>query len=355
MIKEYGYEYEVQLDKELWDKTENQVTYKTFLGAMCLRSGRDALKIVAREYEPTSVLLPALSCDSMIVPFTLYGHNIKYYKLNKDYSINMEDLIEKIQDMDNTVLFLYMDYFGKLAISDAQLYCLKENNSNIVFIEDKTHTLLTEKIRDFKPEYTVASLRKWVDIPDGGLLWSRFGLKNNTLSNNLEFSITRLKAQCMRFEFLVSGDAELKKKFRSIFSTVSDLIDREQMPGSMSSYSYERVKQYDLKMNADKRKENAESLIKELKKSGYELIQSKAGASDVYVSILVENRNELQKALAEEGIFCTIIWPLNDEQRNSCKVAKYTEEHMLSIYCDQRYTVDDMKYIASRIVRLSNE
>ena len=355
LVREYGYEYEVQLDKELWEETKDQVTYDTFLGAMCLRSGRDALKIVAREYEPTTVLLPALSCDSMIAPFTLYGHCVKYYRLNKDYSINLDDLFEKIRDVNKPVLFLYMDYFGKQAISDKILYQLKENCPNVVFIEDRTHTLLSEKIRSFEPEYTVASLRKWIDIPDGGLLWSKVDFKNRTLSDNLDFSITRLNAQCMRYEFLESGDLELKKKFRNIFSTVADLIDNEQRPGRMSAYSLGRAKQYDLTVIADKRRANAEALIKELKEAGYELIQSEAGASDVYVSILIENRNKIQNALAAKGIFCTIIWPLNEEQKDCCQIAKRTEEHMLSIYCDQRYTVDDMKYIALQIVRSSNE
>lgn len=356
MVREYGYEYEVQLDKSLWNDTKNQVTYDTFLGAICLRSGRDALKIVAREYEKTTVLLPALSCDSMIAPFRLYGHCLKYYKLNMNYSIDIDDLESKIQDEKETVLLLYMDYFGNEVISDTQLYELKENYKNMVFIEDRTHTLLSKNNRSFEPEYTVASLRKWIDIPDGGLLWSKVNLKDTLLSENLEFSRIRLNAQCMRFEFLKSGDLELKKKFRSIFSTVSDLIDKELEPCRMSAYSYRKALQYDLRNISDQRRLNAECLIHELSTAGFDFVQSNVGISDVYVSILVKkNRDKLQQALAEKGIFCTIIWPLNEEQRNSCRVAKFTEEHMLSIYCDQRYTPDDMKYIASEIVRLSNE
>lgn len=355
MIKEYGYEYEAKLDEVLWEKTKDQVTYNTFLGAMCLRSGRDALKIVAREYEPTIVLLPALSCDSMVVPFELYGHSVKYYKLNQDYSINTEYLYKKISDINESILFLYMDYFGNQTISDKMLFQMKEEHPNVVFVEDRTHTLLSEKKRMFEPEYTVASLRKWLDIPDGGLLWTKVNVKNVALTNDLEFSVRRLNAQCMRYKFLETGNLELKKKFRGIFSTVSDLIDQEKQPGRMSAYSYEKANQYDLKGIADKRRTNAEVLIKMLKKSGFNLIQSEAGTSDVYVSILVEKRNELQRGLAAEGIFCTVIWPLNEEQKNCCKTAQYTEEHMLSIYCDQRYTEADMKYIASEIERLSNE
>ena len=44
MIKEYGYEYDAELDKQLFNDTLNQNTEETFQGAYTLRSGRDALK-----------------------------------------------------------------------------------------------------------------------------------------------------------------------------------------------------------------------------------------------------------------------------------------------------------------------
>ena len=141
MIKEYGYEYDTVLYKELWDKTKGDVTKECFNGAYCLRSGRDALKAIAREFEPCVALIPALACDSMIHPFELYGHEIQYYRLNDNYSIDIAHLpIEK-----KHVLFLYMDYFGHPAICDNELNRLRANG-NITFIEDRTHNLIWDRI-----------------------------------------------------------------------------------------------------------------------------------------------------------------------------------------------------------------
>lgn len=353
MVMEYGYEYDTVLNKELYEKSKGKIAHERFMGAMCMRSGRDALKVVAREFEPTIVLIPALACDSMILPFEMYGHKVKYYKLNMDYSINLDSLYSLISNEDKTVLFLYMDYFGNKAIADDELEKLRFSHPHLVFIEDRTHNLLVSTQYSFKPDFTVASLRKWVDIPDGGLLWTDRELKEKEYTEDLTFSEVRLRAQCMRNEFLQTGDESIKTEYRKIFSTVTDMIDEEKLPGLMSQYAYERVCHANLEEVNEKRSRNAQVLIDELK--GFSFVQDKTGFGDVYVAVLIENRDEVQKNLASKGIFCTIIWPLNDEQRASCEVARHTEGHMLTIYCDQRHSVEDMKYIASCIRRVCNE
>lgn len=353
MVREYGYEYDAVLDKELYEKSKGKVTHKKFMGAMCLRSGRDSLKVVAREFEPTTVLIPALACDSMILPFKMYGHEVKYYKLNKNYSIDVESLYSLITNEDKIILFLYMDYFSNKAIEDTELEMLRASYCHLVFIEDRTHNLLVERRYTFKPDFTVASLRKWIDIPDGGLLWTNRELKKKEYSEDLTFSEVRLRAQCMRNKFLQAGDETIKAEYWKIFSTVTDMIDEEKLPGLMSRYAYERACHANLKEVNEARTRNAQILIGELK--GFTFVQDKPGFGDVYVAVLIENRDEVQRKLASMGIFCTIIWPLSKEQKAACEVAKYTEEYMLTIYCDQRYGVEDMKYIASCIRRVCNE
>lgn len=345
MVKEYGYEYDAVLNKEIWKATEGKVTDQKLMGANCLRSGRDTLKAIAREYEPCVALLPALACDSMVHPFELYGHEIQYYKLNEDYSIELDSL--KVGKGRH--LFLYADYFGRPAIKDVELAKLRKQG-NIIFIEDRTHNLLQERKYTFKPDYIIASLRKWLPIPDGGLLWGKI---TKPLAKDTTFSTTRLKAQCMRHEFLSCGDETIKTEYRKIFSTVSDLMDEDE-PSAMSAYAYSLAKQTDWNWVRGARQQNAETLTSILSKSPYiKLIQDSPGLSDLYVPFTVPNHDEVQRRLSVEGIFNTIIWPLSDQQKEACKVAKCTEENMLAAPCDQRYTVEDMKKIGAEIVRVT--
>lgn len=57
-------------------KQEGKSQRTLFGGGICLRSGRNALKGIAREFAYATVLLPALSCDSMTIPFELYHYDV---------------------------------------------------------------------------------------------------------------------------------------------------------------------------------------------------------------------------------------------------------------------------------------
>ena len=91
-VKEYGYEYDAVLNETIWKASKGHVTDQKLMGAHCLRSGRDALKAIAREYQHCIALLPSLACDSMVHPFEMYGHKIMYYRINTDYSIDYESI-----------------------------------------------------------------------------------------------------------------------------------------------------------------------------------------------------------------------------------------------------------------------
>lgn len=354
-IKEYGYEYDASKNDEAWNRLFGTHVKCTTDGTLLLRSGRDALKAVAREYRNAVVLLPALSCESMVSPFQMHGHTVRFYKLTKQYAVDLDD-VERLIDKERIVLFLYIDYFGNLAITDSQLNFLRSQYAQLVFVEDRTHNLLSAATRNFEPEFMVASLRKWCNIPDGGILRSRVQLSETAFAKDSTFAETRLHAQCLRKLFFETGDLAIKTNYRHIFATVSDILDADQMPALMSAYSYALAESTDWREISNCRKANASVLMNVLKDcSQIGFIQKQPGCSDLYVAITVNNRDLLQQKLAQIGIFCTIIWPLSQAQTEACPVARHTYEHMLAVPCDQRYSQEDMLFIGREIVRLMNE
>ncbi len=356
MVKEYGYEYDAVLNSELAKETAGRCVSHSDHGAILLRSGRDALKAVAREYNCGTVFLPALSCDSMVVPFHLYGHKVVYYKIQNDYRTDYADLLDLLDKESGTMLLLYMNYFGNLSASDEQLGRIKNRYPNVVFIEDRTHDLIYERQNKFQPDYTVASLRKWMNVPDGGLLWTERMLNNTAFSEDITFSETRRKAQCMRAEFFKNGDEYIKTEYRKIFSTVTDQIDIDLIPGRMSEYAYQMALTTDWNAVRNDRERNATILTKKLSYcDSIKFIQHDTCKSNLYVPILIDNRDLIQRNLAAKGIFTTLIWPLNDEQKKYCKVAEYTERCMLGIPCDQRYSAEDVHFIGQEVVKTINE
>ena len=345
MVREFGYEYDAEIQEDLWQNTKDQVTFERFIGAYCLRSGRDALKAIAREFSPRTVLLPALSCDSMVSPFERYGHRIRFYRLNSDYTANMND-IEEAAGEDSCML-LYMDYFGNKAISNEKERNLRRNHADMILIEDRTHDLIWNRSNSFQPDYIIASIRKWLAVPDGGLLWGKLKI---SLAQEISFVRTRLKAQGMRHEYLENGNEDLKTEYRRIFSTVSDILDHDE-PAAMSLYSYNIIQNTDWNEIRNRRKQNAE-ILSAILAPHVKLIQSDSNASSLYVPFLIPNRDKVQKELSAKGIFNTVIWPLSEIQRKICQTARETEQSMLAAPCDQRYTTNDMEYIGNEIVKV---
>lgn len=195
-----------------------------------------------------------------------------------------------------------------------------------------------------------------MNVPDGGLLWTEKQLNNTVFSENTAFSETRRKAQCMRAEFFESGDEIIKAGYRRIFSTVTDQIDAEFLPGRMSEYSYRMALTTDWNAIRADRERNSIILTNMLSScSKVKFIQNDTGKSNLYVPILIDNRDLIQRNLAAKGIFTTLIWPLSDEQKERCKVSEYTERCMLGIPCDQRYSAEDVRFIGQEVIKAINE
>ena len=354
-VREYGYEYDAVREEYLWEETRGATAATATGDVLLFRSGRDALKTIAREYTNAVVLMPALACESMILPFKMYGHELRYYRLTEHYSIEADDLEHLAEDEQRTLIFVYMDYFGNPAATDVQLDSLRIKHPKMVFVEDRTHNLLSPVSRAFQPDYTVASLRKWSNIPDGGLLWPWRKLVFSEFGRDTSFSEERLGAQCLRNQFFHTGDQTLKTKYRQIFSSVSHILDDDPLPCGMSAYAYALAQKTDWENLRACRRENARVLMDILKDCPkIHLIQNQPGLSDLYVAFTVDNRDAVQSSLAQLGVFCTVIWPLDQEQILACPMAAYTQAHMLAAPCDQRYTTEDMRYIGKEIVRFVN-
>ncbi len=356
MVKEYGYEYNATVDEKLLSLVGWSGTNEKWFGAYALRSGRDALKAVAREHASSTVYLPSLCCDSMITPFEAYGCKIVFYPLNTDLTVDFFVLLNKLASIEGQKLLLFYDYFSIPMFCEEQLVELKRMFCDLVLIKDITHSLLQAKPSETCVDYTIASLRKWLAIPDGGLLWENRKLRNTVFLEDATFAKRRLQAQCMRTEYFVSADEKMKGQYRQIFSNVSSLLDNQPEPIKMTAYSYELSIHVDWGAVQQRRAENASVLLDIFSKNKkITIINEKVAESALYLPILIKNRDGVQRNLSAKGIFNTIIWPLREEQALVCSTAKLVTECMLAVPCDQRYDREDMVYIGNEITRMVHE
>ena len=341
-MREYGSEHHWQSRQGFEGVTRRREIYAWRF----YRSGRDALKQVARLHRGAAVLLPALCCESMILPFTLNGCPVAFYKLKPDLTGDEADVLSKAAP--GTVL-LYMPYFDIQPFTTDFLTRLRQ--SGVVLLEDRTQDIIVGRPAPFLPDYTVASIRKWAALPEGGILKTAAVLPR--VAADSRFGALRRQAMEEKGLYLENGDAGLKQDFLEKFHEAEDLLDESGEPVAMSMENRSYLENIDFAKVLSARRRNAQVLeqaLAELTAAGKlrPLCKSESTAG-LYYPILLENRDAVQQALALQNIYCPVIWPIPAQAQGICETCEATAAHILALPCDQRYSEQDMATIAETL------
>ena len=341
-MREYGSEHHWQSRQGFEGVTRRREIYAWRF----YRSGRDALKQVARLHRGATVLLPALCCESMILPFTLNGCPVAFYKLKPDLTGDEADVLAKAAP--GTVL-LYMPYFDVQPFTTDFLTRLRQ--SGVILLEDRTQDIIVGRPAAFLPDYTVASIRKWAALPEGGILKTAAVLPR--VAADSRFGALRRQAMEEKGTYLENGDAELKQDFLEKFHEAEALLDESGQPVSMSMENRAYMENIDFALVLSARRRNAavlERALEALTAAGTirPLCKSETTAG-LYYPILLENRDAVQQALARQNIYCPVIWPIPAQAQGVCETCEATAAHILALPCDQRYSEQDMATIAETL------
>ena len=352
LVLEYGSEFDWASNQRFI--TDRQINYSdsTESSSYYLRSGRDAFKAVAMLNREThnKVLLPALCCNSMVMPFRIYDYSIEYYSINNNFTANYHELFNKL---DEKTIFVYMNYFGNISLKTGQLTRLKKQFSNTLFIEDNTHDILKSKSEGFMPDFSICSIRKWFALPDGGILTANHQTLKNMINFEVDqfFSSIREEALKLKSEYLVSGDRNIKDVFLKKFRKSNAYLDADTSIRTMSKSSADILKKLKIEDMFNIRIKNCVALNSLIMKS---IIGRLETAPSLYFPVIIHKRDYVQKKLADLGIYCPVIWPIPNEARKLCSFSDYISDHILALPCDHRYTQDDMHYISAKFLAIIN-
>lgn len=326
---------------------------KSFGDYAFVRSGREALALCAKSIPKNSgvALLPALSCDSMITPFTLSGFTPAYYRLNKDLTIDCGHL-ENMLNVVNPDIVLTMNFFG-LTDTARAIYVIKNHSESCIVVEDFSHCLFSlSEIFNNRIDYYAASLRKSLGINDGGVLITKRSIDKTLIKKreNYFFSL-RKEAQAKKLLYNHNCNSNIKIEFRTELSKAEHILNEFDDIYAMSDDSRARLELINSHFIARVRREHYIKLRAELKTSnGIELINSTLIPSAPFsLPIIVAKQDDFQKELSQRGVYAPVLWPIRTEQLATCHNSKYFSEHMLSIPIDQRYDFNDICDIASII------
>ncbi|WP_097014656.1 DegT/DnrJ/EryC1/StrS aminotransferase family protein [Anaerocolumna aminovalerica] len=354
----------MEIGSEFWlddpsaeQKMEAQWIRK-FGNTVLTTSGRGAISLLLQEVNPRfkSVLLPAYICDSLILPFRKNGYQCSFYDINKDLS----PITETIRENREVGIFLHMGYFGFSTNNNLMEVIREFKRNSAIIIEDVTQTLFSDFKRYEENDYYVASVRKWMGLPSGGLLASPVREIKGTLPEDKSFASIRKEALLLKAEYIHKKDELLKKQYLNLFSHGERILSEEPYPYRIDSLSNNIMNGTDVNKLVEIRKNNYQILKKGL--NGIEFIepvfQNVPGNTCpmFYPVYLNNNRDQIREKLSSRKIYCPIHWSRPKQiSVNSFKNIGNIYNRILSIPCDQRYDWRDMDRVISVLGELEND
>lgn len=319
------------------------------------RSGRDAIKAFARLAGRKKVLLPALCCESMIIPFEQNGYAVDFYRMNEDLSCSEADVLNKLEESS---VLLYMSYYGIPAFSADFLQRIRESFENVLILEDRTHDILMPASEEaFVPDAVVASLRKWAALPDGGMLKTALG--TGEAASDSRYAALRLSAMQKKSRYLNDFDAELKKACYDELNTAAELLDESPVPVKMGAAEQKLLRSIDFEKLTAKRIYNTllfKELLRPLVDAGkLSFVTENPERSTLYFPVYLDNNRQVQAELAKHGIYSAVLWPIPSQAEALCPMTEYVVGHILGIPCDQRCDENDVRFMVQTLTNILTE
>ena len=314
-------------------------------------SGRGAASLVLDHIEPLKkiALLPIYTCGSVIKPFLQRGYTVEYFDIELDLTVSWSKLERSIAFYNPGVVLLH-SYFGFDGFSEIRKHIPALREQGIIIIEDITHSLFSA-FENLEADYFVASLRKWIAIPDGGIAFSTgSSLIPPTMATQDKVVELNLQAFHEKLSYTKNLDAELKEKYRHLFDDAELALNEDINFYQMSSISKRIIHQTDFPHLKEARKENYQYLLNELKDVEYLKPVFSDLPNDVvplFFPVFVEiDRKELRSYLSSMEIYMPVHWgiPKHFSGRLTDN-AEFIYEAILSIPIDQRYEPIAMKRI----------
>lgn len=337
MNKEYGgfLQLELNSNEELYD--ENRYRLIRF------NSVKASIDYIIKKTKPKKVILPYYYCPSTI-------EAIKQMCLVEFYHIDehLNPLVELYDDKnDNTsTVIVLVNYFG--VKYDAIKEFMKKLKKAIIII-DSAHGFFETPILCPRV-YNVNSAKKFFGIPDGSYLISNelsleeVEKKKNFTSVSEKYSGYLIKA----YELGTNEAYQDKKKSDSIIAA-----DYKGMSilakGLLRNVDYDRVRK--------RRLTNFGALHHKLK-SKNDFILSNMEYAAYHYPFMISDRIlaiKVKSAIISEKIYAPTLWVGEDLMREGFDYEKSFADRIVFLPIDQRYDIDDMDYIAERVLHYIDE
>lgn len=305
-----------------------------------LTNARSGIWLLVQHLLPGCVWMPSYLCPSMLDAVDPRVAQIKLYEVDYNLAVASSEWIESVQPNDVVV---FIDYFG-FTYDPVCAARVKERGAWV--LEDASQALLSEEIGRFS-DFTVFSPRKFVGIPDGGILTlnCEIGLQVDALeAAPAEWWLKAFVASVMRREFDLYGGS------RQWF----ELFQQTEADSPIGFYAMSELSRMillhsiDYPMIAQQRCRNYEVLVNAL--SDLALFPNlPSHVVPLGFPIRVRERDEVRRALFAHEIYPPVHWSLEGAVPESYRGSHKLAAEIMTLPCDQRYNSNDMERLAQLV------
>lgn len=296
---------------------------------------RCALLALCESVKPKLAWLPSYLCCAILDPFRNLGVPVRFYNVGSNLETGEGVWTEDVEKGD---LVLMIHYFG---FPNRTFPFAELKRQGAVVVEDASQGLFVKQVC---PESTciVYSPRKFLGVPDGGIMAS---LHNNGIAlRNLEpppieWWKNALTTAQMRREFdLVGGENVWFPLFRHVEEAFPLGPYRSSELAKMlieTSTDYELIR--------IKRRQNYLALLDQLRAFAlFPDLDAETVPLGFPVCVEAARRDSVLEHLYGKRIYPPIHWHIKDIVPGEHKDSHLLSRRILTLVCDQRYTISDM-------------
>lgn len=305
---------------------ETLISNEYYKNLIPLNTARSALYYAVRAKGIKKIYFPYYLCEVVSEYMKKFSVEVDYYNINNEF----RPIFNKTLGTDE---YLYIvNYYGQL--DDNYILELKRKYDNIIV--DNTQAFFQEPLLNV---ITIYTCRKYFGVPDGAYLNID---KKCSDDYEIDKSMNRMLHLLGRYENKAS---DYYKDFLSV-----DEGFKEQDIKQMSKLTHNILGAIDYKAVIRKREENFNFLYREFLELN-KLNITKPKGPFMY-PLYVRDGQRIRKELAAEGIYLPILWPNVVKCMNKESVEYDYAANIIPVPCDQRYSIDDMKYMINKIKKL---
>jgi dTDP-4-amino-4,6-dideoxygalactose transaminase len=320
-------------------------------------SGRSAIRLALRTLRLGSgnaVLVPSYICESVLNAVAAEGVRPILYGVDENLQVMLDSLFGARCPQAQAVLVV--DYFG----FDSNLAPFLEQISGqgLRIIYDCSHSLLGMRRASPVVDVYVASLRKLLPIPDGGLVLLRSEGDSASLSPLLDIEAphapVRMAAMMWKGAW-VRQPIWPQPPFRELFLQAEMMLDKEDRIYGISSMSSVLLKLLSVDNISKRRRSNFLRLLRLSKGWPTRVVPMYGSITNetcpLGFPVIVDRRDDLRSFLIDHRIYPPVHWSLDERVFGDFPDSVELSKHILTLPCDHRYGPRDMRALSNAIVQ----